>query len=264
MPISIITRAYKTSELRNLITNINLNNEVHKEIIAVCNVSDFNLEGTNLIIENSNRFKAKITGIKNARYENVLFLDSDQIPENGLLSELDKKKENMVIIPEKSINNNFTSKCLDDWRYRIEKLARKQPTSYIPVIPRFYKREVLIGAVNRLPVGILGIITHEDSILYHEAFKETKSIGFSKKIIYNYDPNFSEMMKKAFIYGKNKGEMESMEIPQEIKNLILRLNRNTLNVKELGFGKGYLIQIPRGLSYLLGELLSEKATKSKK
>jgi len=138
MAISIITRAYRTSELKNLVNNLTSNNEVEKEIIAVCNVNDYNIEGIKIILENSNRFRARITGIKNASYEKILLLDSDQIPEKGLLSELDDKNNDMVIIPEKSTNNYLTSKCLDDWRYRNERLARKNITPYIMVIPRFY------------------------------------------------------------------------------------------------------------------------------
>jgi len=255
MAISIITRAYKTSELKKLISNINSINEVEIEIIAVCNVNDYNIEATKLIIENSNRFKARITGIKNSNYDKILFLDSDQIPEKGLLSELDGKNNDMIIIPEKSINNNFTSKCLDDWRYRNERLARKNITPYIPVVPRFYKKEYLINAINRIHQNIYNIIDHEDSIIYYETFKETKNVGFSKKYIYNYDPDFLNLMRKAFLYGKNERDIKSIDIPEDIKVLIDKLNKNTLNVKELGIGRGYIIQVLRGIMYEMGKII---------
>ena len=255
MAISIITRAYRTSELKNLLSNINLNNDVEKEIIAVCNVNDCNIENTKLITENSNRFKARITGIKNAIYDKILFLDSDQIPESGLLKELDEKKEDMIIIPEKSLNNDFTSKCLDDWRYRNERIARKNITPYIPVVPRFYKKKYLINAVNRFHHDIYNIIDHEDSVLYYEVFKETKNVGFSTKYIYNYDPDFFNLMRKAFLYGKNEKDIRSNEIPEEINVLIDKLNKNTLNVKELGIGRGYVIQVLRGIMYEIGKII---------
>ena len=255
MAISIITRAYKTSELKKLISNINSINEVEIEIIAVCNVNDYNIEATKLIIENSNRFKARITGIKNSNYDKILFLDSDQIPEKGLLSELDGKNNDMIIIPEKSINNNFISKCLDDWRYRNERLARKNITPYIPVVPRFYKKEYLINAINRIHQNIYNIIDHEDSIIYYETFKETKNVGFSKKYIYNYDPDFLNLMRKAFLYGKNERDIKSIDIPEDIKVLIDKLNKNTLNVKELGIGRGYIIQVLRGIMYEMGKII---------
>ena len=256
MSISIITRAYKTSELKNLINNLNSNNEIEKEVIAVCNVKDYNIENVKLIIEDSNRFQARITGIKNANYDKILLLDSDQIPEKGLLEELDNKNEDMIIIPEKSINNNFTSQCLDDWRFRNEKLARKKITPYIPVIPRFYRKKYLLSAINKLSMDICKIIDHEDSILYYYAFQETNNINFSKKHIFNYDPKFFKLMYKAFLYGKNRKNIKNLEIPEDIKILINKLNKNTLNIKELEFGKGYIIQIMRGIAYESGKIFS--------
>ena len=273
MPISIVTRAYKTSELKNLLNNLYSNNEIDKEVIAVCNINDDNInkfENLKLIIENSNRFKAKITGIKNATYDKILFLDSDQIPAEGLLNELKNRNEDMLIIPEKSINNNFTAKCLDDWRYRNERYAMKNPNPYIPVIPRYYKKYYLIKVINELPLQIYNIVDHEDSVLYYMIFKYTRNIGFTKEYIYNYDRAFAELIYNAFKYGKSKKYFKksyksylssqyvndkSTELLKETNILINRLNKNTLNIKELGIGKGNIIQFIRGIAYTLGDLL---------
>ena len=257
MSISIITRAYKTSELKNLMNNLYLNREIELEIIAICKINDYNIKNAKLIIEDSNRFEARITGIQRAIYDKILLLDSDQVPEKGLLKELDNKKEDMVIIPEKSINNNFTSRCLDDWRYRNEKLARKQITPYIPVIPRFYRKKYLINAINQLSTNLYKIIDHEDSILYYYAFQETQNINFSEKHIFNYDPKFLKLMHKAYLYGKNRKNTKNLAIPDNISLLLHRLNKNTLNIKELGFGKGYIIQVSRAISYELGKIFKE-------
>lgn len=255
MSISIVTRAYKTSELRNLISNLYTNLEVKKEIIAVCKINDYDIKGINLIIEDSNRFQARITGIKNANYDKILLLDSDQIPEIGILHELDGKDEDMVIIPEKSIYKNFTSKCLDDWRYRNEKRAIKNPNPYIPVVPRYYKKTLLLNVINNLLPDIYEIVDHEDSVLYYEIFKETRNIGFAQKYILNYDPPLNILMQKAFLYGKNGKTVKNLEIPADILVLINKLNRSTLNVKALGVGRGYITQILRGLMYELGRII---------
>lgn len=257
MAISVITRAYRSSELQNLINNLNSNNEVEMEIIAVCNIEDYNIENIKLIIEDSNRFQARITGIENANHEKVLLLDSDQIPEKGLLEELDKKEEDMIIIPEKSSGNNFTSKCLDDWRARNERLAGKRITPDIPVVPRFYKKKYLLSAINRFSPEMYKIIDHEDSILYYYAYQETKNVNFSEKHIFNYDPKFFRLMQKAFLYGKNRKDTKNLKIPEDISILLHKLNKNTLNIKGLGFGKGYIIQITRGISYEFGAICSK-------
>ena len=169
MPISIITRSYRTSELKELVSNLSENNQIKTEVIAVCNRNDYDLNGITLIIENSNRFEARITGIKNAHFDKVLLLDSDQLPEDGLLRELEGRNSDMFIIPEKSLGTGFTSKCLDDWRIRNEKLARLRSSPYLPVVPRLYKQTLLMEAIDKLPKSAYNIISHEDSILYYSA-----------------------------------------------------------------------------------------------
>jgi hypothetical protein len=255
--ISIILRSYRTSELKGIVSYLKQNRETEKEVIAVCVTNDYDIEGAEVILEGSNMFEARITGIKNAIYDKVLFIDSDQIPEKGLLKELDNKKEDMVIIPEKSMNNGFISRCLDDWRYRIETLTRKQISPFIPVTPRFYRKHYLLDSVNKFSANIYKIISHEDSILYYYAFQQTKNINFSEKHIFNYDPKFFKLMHKAYLYGKNRKDTKNLEIPGDISLLLYKLNKNTLNIKELGFGKGYIIQIIRGISYEFGKIFSE-------
>jgi len=254
--ISIVTRAYRTSELRMLTDYLNSNNETKNEIVAVCNINDYDIKNSKIIIEDSNMFEARVTGIKNAVYDKLLLLDSDQIPERGLLRELDNKEEDMVIIPEHSVKNSFTSICLDDWRYRNESLARKRPNPYVPVIPRFYRKNYLLNAVNKLSANICKIIDHEDSILYYYVFEETKNINFSIKRIFNYDPNLLKLMHKAYLYGKNNKDTNQLTIPENISQLLYKLNRNTLNIKELGLGKGYIVQIIRGITYEFGKIFS--------
>lgn len=239
-----------------LIDYLNSNNETTTEIVAVCNINDYDIKNSKIIIEDSNMFEARVTGIKNATYDKLLLLDSDQIPERGLLRELDNNEDHMVIIPEHSVNNSFTSMCLDDWRFRNESLARKRPNPYIPVIPRFYRKNYLLKAVNKLSANICKVIDHEDSILYYYVFEETKNIEFSIKRIFNYDPSLLKLMHKAYLYGKNNKDTNQLTIPENISQLLYKLNRNTLNIKELGLGKGYIVQIIRGISYEFGKIFS--------
>lgn len=253
MGISIITRAYRTSELKSLMEKLNLNQDAEIEVISVCNKNDFNLKGTRTIIGNFNRFQAKTVGVKNASYDKILIMDSDQIPESGLIEELDNITGDAIIIPERSIGNSFTSSCLNDWRSRNEAYAKRETSPYIPVIPRLYNKNLIIGVIENLPEVIYNIVDHEDSILYFKAFKDLKNIKFSKKCILNHDPTLINLMKKAYLYGKNGKEVKSLKIPQEVQVLINKLNRNTLNVTELGFGKGYVIQILRGIMYEFGK-----------
>ena len=163
----------------------------------------------------------------------------------------------MVIIPEGSICSNFTSKCLNDWRNRNESLAKRKTTPNIPVIPRFYNKKYLLAAINKLSPNVCKIIDHEDSILYYYVFKETQDTGFSEKHIFNNDPDFFELLHKAYLYGKNNKDTKNLVIPKDILLLIYKLNKTTFDIKELGLGKGYIIQIIRGVFYELGKLFGE-------
>jgi hypothetical protein len=255
MPISIITRSYWTSELKELVSNLKQCDEVEKEVIAVCNRNDYDLDDITLILENSNRFEARIKGIESAHFDKILLLDSDQILEDGLLHELENRNEDMIIIPEKSLGKGFTAKCLDDWRTRNESLARQRMSPYLPVVPRFYKKEPLKRAIGKLPKNAYKIISHEDSILYYATFKISQNIKFSTRHIYNRDPDFLTIMRKAFHYGKSSRSVKFLDLPSDLISLLYKLDRNSGNVGELGFGKGYIIQIPRAFAYEFGRIL---------
>ena len=258
MPISVVTRAYRTSELTNLVSSLKANHEIEKEIIAVCKIQDFNLQSVDsikLILEDSNRFEARVTGVRHSVYDRVLFLDSDQIPETGLLSELDGRNENMIIIPERSLRHDFVGKCLDDWRARNESLSMREPSPSIPVIPRLFRKEKLMEAINSAQSNMCNFLRAEDSILYYEVYKKTQSIGFSRRHIFNDDPSFLVLMQKAFLYGKHRKEVEKIANQAEYLKLIDEIDRNTLNIGELGIGKGLLIQLCRGIFYEAGRLI---------
>jgi len=88
MSISIVTRSYRSSELLRLSNEIKEMKLPDVEIIAVCAVMDQNIEGTKLIIEPTNMFEARITGILSATHEKLLLIDSDQTFDTNLLFEL--------------------------------------------------------------------------------------------------------------------------------------------------------------------------------
>ena len=72
--------------------------------------------------------------------------------------------------------------------------------------------------------------------------------------ILNYDPPLNILMRKAFLYGKFRNIVQNLETPDDVLVLINKINRNALNIKELGIGKGYIIEILRGLMYELGRI----------
>ena len=255
MPISIITRAYKSSELANLSRILSQIHGAEFEVIAVCNKKDYEINSFTILEKDVGRFEAKVEGIKLANFDHILFIDSDQYPENGLLKELESIKNNMVIIPEKSSNHGIIGTSLDDFRFRNEKRALLDPTPLKPVIPRYYRTDQLIEASNSIPKSVFNITNHEDSILYNEVYKLSRDIAFSNLKLVNNDPNFLSLLIKAYLYGKATKFKSSTDVPQEISGLCHYLDKNSLNLWEIGFGPGYLLQLARAFAYQLGVIL---------
>lgn len=255
MKLSIVTRSLKTSELKHFLEEIRPLNDEETEVIAVCRVKDCDLENINLIIEDTNRFEARITGIRKARYENILLLDSDQVPDESLLPELKVLDVDMGIIPERSLSSSLIAPFLDDYRKRIEKFAYKCTLPNVPVVPRFYKRELLLKVIKSLPEDIYRCLSHEDSILYYEAFKYSQNVKFCNNYIYNTDSDFATLMKKALLYGKYKKDTDKNLLSREYISLLRKLNLNSLNVREIGLGKGFLIQSIRAIAYFIGSII---------
>ena len=253
MPISIITRAFRSSELKNLVHNLSKNTETEFEVIAVCNIKDTVYDDVSVIVEDSNMFKARITGIRNAGSERILLLDSDQVPEEGLLTELATKMEDMIIIPERSLGHTIVGHCLDDWRFRNYKRALRQPLPEIPVVPRFYWKSQLTKAIDSFPRSVFENVSHEDSVLYYKVFMESNKIGFTKNYILNYDPPLGVLLRKAYKYGIFIKEAYDLNLPKDIVELIDKLNKSSLSIRELGIGKGSIMQLVRGFFYEMGK-----------
>lgn len=255
MAISIVTRAYRSSELTALSNNLSAVDESEFEVIAVCNQIDSDIENFTLLRRDVGRFGAKIEGIKKVNYNRILFIDSDQFPEKGLLSELRTFRNDMVIIPERSAIRGFVATCLDDLRIRSERGAIKDPTPSRPVIPRYYKTDLLLDTIDKLPDSSLKITNHEDSIFYNEAYKHSSDIAFCGKYIFNSDPDFFILLRKAFEYGKSTKNVSKTELPDEIIKLGRKLDRCSLNISEIGLGPGYLMQLSRAIAFQFGVIL---------
>lgn len=254
MGLTIVIRAMKSSELNQRILNslIDINFEI--EVLVVCNINDYPIERIRYIENKVGRFEARIIGIKNAQYDKILFLDSDQIPEVGLIDDLVKLNCDACIIPERSLGRSLCSNLMNDWRIRIESYGIRHPSPFIPVIPRLYSKGILLKAINRLPTNYEVIIDHEDSILYYLSFPELKSISYTNKCIFNFNETVPNLLKKAYTYGKNHKNVKKIEISPELSILIRKINHQLFDVKNLGLGKGHVIQTLKAMSYGLGAL----------
>jgi len=159
---------------------------------------------------NSNFLKARFIANKVAHGDYVLLLDSTRILGKDVLANLMELSENydMVIIPEvnksesKILNDNNGEKIDADYVLR-----NCDPINGI-FLPRFYKKNILDEAFNRILSNIDGneinnICSLEDRMLYLEASRLSNKIGVCNgHLIHIESSSLINYMKKYYRYGK--------------------------------------------------------------
>jgi hypothetical protein len=197
-------------------------------------------------------------GAENANLDGILFLDDDQRLEDGLLGELEESDADAVIIPERSLNRNVIGRLMDRKRKYLEALVRESPRPDVGVIPRFYKRNLLLRAFENISIRTLRVASqHEDTILYNEVYKKCKKVSMSQKRIFNQDPSLAKFIAKAFEYGKqNEQALSSGALTAEQIDLIRRMDRNRMiYATDKGLNPGLLIDLLKGPPYVLGSTI---------
>lgn len=257
--ISIIIRAKDRFPIQS-IESLQESRLVETEIIVVGKWYDSNQSvNMNCIVIKTDAlmFQARFLGLEAVTSKKVLFLDSDQVVQPGLLDELVSIHTDMCMIPERSINRNFTGKIMDMKRRYVENSFRFKPSPFVAVAPRFYSTDLLLKAFENIPESELKTITqHEDSILFHESWRINSEISFSSKMIFDVDPGISVFMRKAFYYGKaNRVALKSGTLSREHLHLINSLDRDRKIVEDgVGFNWGLLADVIKAGPYVLGQL----------
>lgn len=262
--ISIVIRSLKRENLDLTIGSLleSLNAGFQLEIIIVSTgppiVSTTNNLSFKIIISNAKRIEAKKIGVDYAKYNKILFLDSDQVVSSSLLDELSSIEEDMAFIPERSYNRNFIGRLNDKKRVDIEKKMKTTLRIGLPVVPRFFDRSLLLKIFNSLPSSIIKDVTeNEDSIIFYECLKYSKSINWVNSFIYNADPSIKVFLRKSFFYGvRNESAIISNKLPSEYILAIRQIQRQfVLNNGSLSISI-LIFNILRGIPYIIGTVIA--------
>lgn len=259
MGISVVSRTKDDPQAADFVDNITRNfSDLDYELIIVdssihkpVHSSDPDVK---IIRKNEGMFPAKITGIRAARGENVLFLDADQRVTKELVHELYRSTNDALLIRERSMNSNLMGKLLDFQRRDVLFFSEsKHYSPFVTAVPRFFKLEIVLEAADRLRSE--GCISHEDSILYYEAYDLLRSIGTSRNSLLNIDPSFIAFVKKSYGYGRSvrgiykSGRDEKCDGYEE---LITKLNKSYKELYTTRLSPGLVVTLIRMVWYLLG------------
>ena len=263
--ISVIIRNKNDPLISNCISSFrNISRETIEIIIVDSSDEPLNLDRVPLkiryVYKKVSRFEALNIGVKMTRFKSILIIDSDQIVSSSLFSKLNKINEDMCIIAERSYNMNFIGKLSDLHREFMYKYSKKHVSDTLPVIPRFYKKEIISQAISKIGDTELSWITqHEDSVIYSEALRISKDVVFCDIPIFNIDPSFSAFARKSFKYGVLQARaLCSDSISNERACFLRSIDRNRIIYSNTeGFNPGVFYDALKATFYIPGLLLGK-------
>jgi glycosyltransferase involved in cell wall biosynthesis len=210
------------------------------------------------------RTEALKIGVSLAKYDKILILDADQRISSSLLFEIDDMEHEMIIVPEKSLNKNLVGILMDAKRSYLFNYSKLNGGPKIPVIPRIYNKKLFQSSINQIQDQELEVVTqHEDSLIYYEAYKNSRNIGYCNNFILNHDPTMSDFLLSSYKYGlANQKALDSEFVTAEHKMLIKLLDRQRVVFnKELGLNYGIMADIAKGIPYILGTIVAKFTTR---
>ncbi|MEM3846721.1 MAG: glycosyltransferase family A protein [Candidatus Parvarchaeota archaeon] len=257
--ISVVIRSRKGEDIRETVESVEVSSSGYDnvEIIIVSQSEEEKkvMDGRKIFLySNAKRIEAKLIGVKESRFDKVLFVDSDQIISKNLIQEVMKINYDMAFVPERSLSSGFMPYVMDAKRRVVEGIARRRIDPTIPAVPRVFKREIVYSALISLPDSIIKNVTEtEDSIIYYASTKISRNVGWVNGFIFNNDPGLRQFVRKSYSYGyRNESSILESNLPPEYVKLIRDIQFKTLLNNGTLSPAAMMNNLIRGIPYILG------------
>lgn len=217
--------------------------------------------GAKVIFYEGTLLGARAEGVKYSLGKFVLLMDSDQIIGKSTLSDCIQKmtEKDMVWLYERSYK---PKKLMERWYDADRILTQDYAEDFIEpvggtILPRFYRRDILIGAFSKIPKKILPLcVAHDHAIIYYEAKKISQRIaGVGKKdtpAIWHREPwSWSNLFKKTYRYGVTTRKLVENNVYSELlksKNKGRKIKFGNLKISI----ESNLLRAARAIPYLYG------------
>ncbi len=199
--------------------------------------------------------RARLEGVKVARGEFVLNLDADQILSPGVLDQCLSSGCDAAVLEEVALGRGLIARI-----NRLDKRAAQRDWSSNladtggPVVPRFYRRSLLLHALLGLPPSIIDLSPsppHEDALVFRLMRPSLQKIGFvPEAIAHNEEESISRYVRKWIERGKAASRARGTAVDWIVRT----------QGRRAGGGRVSLLTFParalRGVPFLLGYYLA--------
>ncbi len=214
--------------------------------------------GAQVIDYNGKLLGARYIGAEESKGEYILLLDADQILKPDAIERALVKIKNldMLIFEEKAFEEKtYIQKILSKERADAHKNADALDPISGALLPRFYKKDILISTFNNIPKELYHtVVAHDHAIIYYEARKLSSRIG----ILDNYpvshiDPeSLTEVILHNYRFGRSTKALSRSGHYKELFSSKALQPKNLLpSVKN----KRFLVSLLRSSAYQIGYIL---------
>lgn len=244
-----------------------IENQTYKNIEIIL-IDSYSKDNTTIIAEKfgakvlmckGKLLEARIKGAKASKGDYVLLLDSDQILEPTAIERAVKKIKSYdsLWFWERAHNRNKLLPSLYD-ADRMLVQTYWNPDDDI-VLPRFFKRELLLKAYNKIPKKHINACAAQDHIVLWFEFKQlTNNNGMLENAVEHMEPDsLRKIFKKQYRWGKTTREFYETGLYRELITKKDRFRKGSLE-HPCWTIKSFILRILRGVPYKLGYWFGKK------
>jgi glycosyltransferase involved in cell wall biosynthesis len=203
-------------------------------------------------------FEGRSLTISASSGEKIFILDETRLIHSDMLQKLNESKGDLIVIKERDLGDGVLTFIANlDKRWVSKDLSAINPRRNKSIIPRVYKRDVILKALDninrKLPSEVVREIVGLDlELMYLESYNISKNIEVISypEILHYGDERFIGMLKKYYRYGYSQGILRKTAY-QNFAGLGGR-NRSTLPVKNKMMSLP--VQLLRGVPFVAGYL----------
>jgi glycosyltransferase involved in cell wall biosynthesis len=204
---------------------------------------------------------ARGLGIEKSKGRYIFLIDSDHVLEPTTIEKAVNlmKEKDMIWLYERS----YKPKKLLEKLYDADRvLTQNYAEDYIEpvggtILPRVYKKEILVNAFKQIPKKILPLcVAHDHAIIYFESKKISNKVGnigdYNHPAIWHQEPwSWKNLFKKTYRYGITTRKLVENKVYPEL--LSSKNKGRKLKLESFGLSiKSNILRAIRAIPYLYG------------